>query len=304
MSILLMDFKMYDENIGLFAYMYNDTNDYGRAIVFNVNKVTLSITIGTATVFQSVKVWEMGIAFLSATKAIIFFRNFNQSHYCYASLITISSLSFSVDSTTVIYSQGTYDLETEGLDSSRALLVIESPYQGTDKANVVTISGSTLIPGTTVDMGVRSEARNIKKVDIDTIVVAGEMYAYEIAVDGTAPSRLSSRSITSGMNPFIAGVEEIIYSTTRTINDFSAFQIAKTVNFGTLAKADILENDASDGVGRVHIIKSGEKYIAVFNYKYTTDTFVIYHAVLTKRTAEAIANQAGVGGETIEVILL
>jgi hypothetical protein len=148
-SALYMNVAALSATQALVTYRDGGNSDFGTACILDISGST--VTPGTPAVFESASSVIMDVAALSATKALVVYRDVGNSNFGTACVLDVSGSTVTPGTPVVFESATTEYASIAVLSPSKVLVAYEddgNSYYGT--ACVLDISGSTVTPGTAV----------------------------------------------------------------------------------------------------------------------------------------------------------
>ena len=131
----------------LVAYRDDGNSSYGTAIILNISGNT--ITPATATVFESASTGHISAVALSESKVLVAYKDYDNSSYGTAIILSISGNTITPATATVFESASTSYISAVVLSESKVLVAYAdtgNSYYGT--AIILNISGNTITPAT------------------------------------------------------------------------------------------------------------------------------------------------------------
>lgn len=128
------------------AYVDAGNSSYGTACILDLS--TLTITPGSAAVFESATTSEVGVAALSATQSIVCYKDGGNSNYGTSCILDVSGSTITPGTAAVYESAASDYNHPVKLSSTKALVTYAASSNG--RACILDVSGSTITPGTAV----------------------------------------------------------------------------------------------------------------------------------------------------------
>lgn len=145
-SVDYVNIAKLNTNKAIVTYQDTGNSSYGTACVLTINPADNTITAGTPTVFASTNTYTPVIAQTQTDKVIVAYRDFTNSNYGKAIVLTISGTTISFGVTLQFEGGGnTLDLRIITLDSTNVM--VSYSYSGVKVRVLTNASGTTVTTG-------------------------------------------------------------------------------------------------------------------------------------------------------------
>ena len=215
-------------------------SNYGRATVITVSGTTVSL--GTGVVFESAAVDRVDVASLSATKAIVVYRDVGNSGYGTACILDISGTTVTAGTPAVFESAGIYDTSVAMLTSTKAIVCyrdVGNSNYGT--ACILDVSGSTITAATPAVF----ESGASEKIAVTMLTSTQAIVAYQDYSNssyGTASILNVSGSTITPVTPVVfesATSDRIAIATLTSSKAIVCYQDGGNSSYGTAIILDV-----------------------------------------------------------------